>query len=292
MGMLLLLAAGTARAQDAVAPAGQADERGDGRNVFFVPEKRQTLHATMFGAGWANTYDTYLSPLEYTGWNVSFMHETFRMTHWRHISTQGVWRVHASRTKNAPDNHQMWGGRVSYQHTWHYNWRLLPQDDPHIPHRLTLRAGIGIKGDIGGLYNVTSGNNPGQVYASASLMASVAADFHFRIAGHPFMVNAQLDAPFLGMMFSPDYWQPYYHIFVKGNYSRNIVCAWPGNCPTLHARLSLDIPVATHTLRIAYAADLLQSTPNNLRQHTYLHTFMLGWVKRFAILKRPKSSVK
>ena len=247
------------------------------QDTLIVSPRLQTTHVNLFGAGWANTYDTYLSPLEYNGWNIAYQHETMRQTHWRNITTQGKWRIHASRTKNRAQNHSAWGARLSYQHAWHYNWQV---------NRFSLRAGLGIKGDIGGLYVSHGGNNPAQGYASLALIASVAAECPFTLFNRPFCLSTQLDAPWLGMMFSPNYLQPYYDIFTKGHYSHNIVCSWQGNCPTLHGQLMLDIPVCSQTLRLGYAFDFIQSTPNHLRQHTYLHTFMLGYVKRFAIIKR------
>lgn len=261
-------------------------------DTLIVKRHNQSRHSTMFGAGWANTYDTYLSPLEYKGADIAFMHETERPTHWPRISTQGMWRGHASTAQPAASNRDAYGGRIGYQHVWRYNLTAVQGTGTTAEARnFNLNIGGGIGGDIGCLYNTHVGNNPAQAYANVSLIASVAADYTFNVSWwkrhtrrNPFTLRAQLDAPFLGLMFSPRYGQSYYNIFYQGNYDRNIVVTWPGNAPTLRGHVTLDIPVSRYTLRIGYVFDALQATPNNLRQHTYLNNIMIGWSKRFAVL--------
>lgn len=247
-------------------------------DTLIVPRRLQSVHATLFGFGASNTYDTYLSPLEYSGIDIAFMHETFRMTHWRRISTQGIWRIYLSSTGNRAGNRSHYGGRVGYQHLWHRLWTPCKG--------LTLRAGGGVCGNMGFLYNTHLGNNPAQGYADVALCGSIGADYDFRLWRRTFSLNAQFDAPLLGMMFAPRYGQSYYNLFSQGCYDHNIVCSWLGNAPTLRGHVLLDIPVASYTLRVGYAFDIIQALPNNLRQHTYNHNLMIGWVKRFAIIKR------
>lgn len=41
---------------------------------------RYVMRSTMAGVGHSNVFETYLSPLEYSGTEVRFMHESMRMT--------------------------------------------------------------------------------------------------------------------------------------------------------------------------------------------------------------------
>ncbi|MBR4758471.1 MAG: DUF3316 domain-containing protein, partial [Bacteroidaceae bacterium] len=41
-----------------------------------LPVERSTTHATLFGIGRVNHLDTYLSPMEYRGPQLSYLHET------------------------------------------------------------------------------------------------------------------------------------------------------------------------------------------------------------------------
>lgn len=242
-------------------------------------EHLHTRHATMFGAGWMNNYDTYLSPLEYKGWNVAFIHETFRMTHWKNVSTQGVWRINGGKSLSPAGNRNYWAAQAGYEHLWHYNW--------HLNDHWTLRAGGGIEGYGGFLYSSHGGNNPAQGYVNIAFEASVSADYKFRIGTRHFTAYAQLDAPFLGMMYSPRYMQPYYMAFgEKGRYDHNVVCTGPWNAPTLRGCAMIDMPIASYTVRFGYAFNIVQATPNNLRHHMWTHAFMIGWVKHFHILKK------
>lgn len=55
--------------------------------LFFLCMRRKTvcttryvMRSTMAGVGHSNVFETYLSPLEYSGTEVRFMHESMRMT--------------------------------------------------------------------------------------------------------------------------------------------------------------------------------------------------------------------
>ena len=50
---------------------------------------KEVLHSTLFGAGWANVLDTYLSPLSYTGISHGTFHRSERPAHFG----EGRWRV-------------------------------------------------------------------------------------------------------------------------------------------------------------------------------------------------------
>ena len=56
-----------------------------------VPERQPTARTFLLGIGRTNQLDTYLSPMEYKGTQVSFLTQSERMTHLaqRHISFQG-----------------------------------------------------------------------------------------------------------------------------------------------------------------------------------------------------------
>ena len=45
-----------------------------------IRANRYVMRSTMIGAGHNNVFETYLSPLEYNGPEVRFMHESMRMT--------------------------------------------------------------------------------------------------------------------------------------------------------------------------------------------------------------------
>ncbi|MBO5181212.1 MAG: DUF3316 domain-containing protein [Paraprevotella sp.] len=245
-----------------------------------LPDNRYTTHATMFGAGRSHQLDTYLSPQEYSGPQVTFLRETLRKTHWAagRVSTQSLLSGYFAYTENAAQNAEDMAGLIEYQVGWHYNWAL--------PCRLRLMAGGQVGAHAGFLYNTRNGNNPAQAKAGAELSASVAALYPFRIRRVPFAVRYQCDMPVMGMMFSPAYGQSYYELFSEGNYDHNICFTHPGNAPTFRQLLTLDFPIKDYTFRIGYRCYIRQSHVNELKSHIYNHSFMIGYVKHFQFIKR------
>ena len=76
---------------------------------------RYVMRSTLFGAGFNNVMDTYLSPLEYTGPEVRILHERMRMTHLMNgnVSTQSVFQLHASYAENISKTAKMYYGPAS-----------------------------------------------------------------------------------------------------------------------------------------------------------------------------------
>lgn len=245
-----------------------------------VPDNRYTTHATLIGAGRSSLLETYLSPLEYTGPQLTFLRETLRKTHWAEgrVSTQSLLGGYFAYTQNPVRNAEDMAGMIEYRTGWHSNWTL--------PFRLRLMAGGQIGAYAGFVYNTRNGNNPAQAKAGAELSASVVAIYPFRIRHVPFAIRYQCDMPVMGMMFSPAYGQAYYEIFSEGNYDHNVRFTHPGNAPTFRQLLTLDFPVKDYTFRVGYLCDVRQSRVNALKSHTYNHSFLVGYVKHFQFIKR------
>lgn len=239
-----------------------------------------TTHSTLFGIGSTNLYDTYLSPLEYRGGQMNFLRESLRRTHWLdgRITTQGLLHGYFGYARNLEDTGKEMAGQIGYDIGWHYNWLL--------PCRLRLMAGGQLGTQLGFLYNMRGGNNPAQARLAVNLSASLAVIYPFRIKRVPLSVRYQFDLPVLGAAFSPAFGQSYYEIFYENDYDHNICCTHPGNAPSSRHLLTFDIPVKGFTLRVGYQCDIRQSKMNNLRNHTYNHSFMIGYVKHFYFIKK------
>lgn len=244
------------------------------------PPHRYTTHAVLFGAGRTNQFETYLSPVEYTGPQFSFLRETQRKTHWAdgRVTTQGRLHGYLAYVENRAETSNELGGAVGYNVGWHYNWTPLPG--------LRLMAGGLAGGEIGFLYNLRNSNNPAQARALVEVAASVAACYRFRIRRQGFALRYQADLPVMGSMFSPNYGQSYYELFSQGHYDHNICFTHPGNAPSMRQLLTLDFPLGGFTFRAGYLCDIRQSRVNGLRSHAYNHTFLIGYVKHFCFLKR------
>ena len=132
-------------------------------------------HSFVLGIGSSHQLDTYLSPLNYTGYQVSFVRETLRMTRLanRRVSFQTLWQGTFSQTSNISGTATDLGGHIGYDALWHYNWTPVQG--------LRLMAGGAIGADAGVLYNSRGGNNPAQGRVNIDLSASVMAIYKFQL---------------------------------------------------------------------------------------------------------------
>ncbi len=268
---LLLVTAGSLEC------AAQQDTRQGDYSVTGRPVSR----AVMVGMGHSSQLDTYLSPMEYGGPQLSFLTQRERMTGMAggHIAFQGTMQGAFSYTENPAGNANDLGGRLGYDAGWHYVWQPL--------RHLSLKAGGLVGADVGFLYNTRNGNNPAQARANVDVSLSAGGSYEFHIRRLPMEAHYQADLPVLGCMFSPRYGQSYYEIY-QGYGDHNVRFTQPGNALSLRQLLTLDFCFPRTTLRVGYLSDIRQSHVNGIRTHDISRSFMLGYVRHFQTLKRKR----
>lgn len=245
-----------------------------------VPDRAPTSKAFLLGIGRTNQLDTYLSPMEYKGLQVSFMMQSERMTKLakRRISFQSTFQGVFTHTDNPAETASYTGGRLAYDAGWHYHYSPL--------NNLDLRGGALVGADVGFLYNSRNGNNPAQGNFSLDLSLSAGAAYSFSIKKLPMKVTYQADLPIIGIMFSPEFGESYFEIS-KNGVGHDIICAQPGNALSLRQLLMMDFCLKRITLRIGYLCDIRQSNASSLKYHDISHSFMFGIVRHFQLMKRP-----
>ena len=84
--------------------------------------------AVSYGIGYANIYDTYLSPQEYKGIDFRISRETMKMTRqWDgNISVQNFLQANISYTHNHVDNNNSFSGLLNWNYGLHYQFRISP----------------------------------------------------------------------------------------------------------------------------------------------------------------------
>ena len=241
---------------------------------------RYVMRSTLFGVGHSNVFETYLSPLEYTGTEVRFLHESMRMTRLLggKVSGQSLIQVNASYNKNISQTAEMYAGLVNWSYALHYQFRM--NDD-----KLKILVGPMLDLNGGVVYNRRNSNNPAQAKAYGGLGASGMLIYKFRIARYPLTVRYQANLPLLGVMFSPEYGESYYEIFSLGNGGRNVLFTSLHNNPSLRQMVTLDFPIRNVTMRVGYVCDIQQSKVNNLKSHAYSHDFMIGFIRNLYLLR-------
>lgn len=243
---------------------------------------RHVMRSVMIGAGHNNTFETYLSPLEYEGPEVRFAYETMRMTRLMdgNVSVQNLFQLHASYTENISQTNHTYGGLVNWSYALHYQFRPAKGLKILFGPMLDLNAGV--------VYNRHNSNNPAQAKAYGGLGASGMLIWKFRIRNYPMTVRYQANLPLLGAMFSPEFGESYYEIFSLGNGGRNVVFTSLHNNPSLRQLLTLDFSVGNTVMRVGYVCDLQQAKVNNLKSHTYSHDFMIGVVRNLYLFHGKK----
>lgn len=233
----------------------------------------KVTRSTMIGIGGMNRLDTYLSPIDYKGTSLRFISSVMR-EHKCEWDMQYTYEGNIDYTSNPSDNANQIAGSFDFTYALMHRWEMLDG-------RLKLRAGGMGTLDIGFAYNMrNSGNNPAQGYASLSLGGEGMASYTFPLWHRSFIVSYEARLPLLGIAFSPNYGQSYYEMFSLGNYDHNIVMTSIAT-PSLRQMVALDVPLTEKAaLRLGYLADIRQGKPNNLKQHIYSNSFIIGVTRK------------
>ncbi len=254
--------------------------------VDTLQSYRPITRATLYGVGFTNLLDTYLSPQEYTGVDFRLSRESMRMMKWGNgrVSQQTFFQANLGYTHNKADNNNIFSGLANWNYGLHY----------HFPLTSNFRLLAGGVADLNGgfVYNLRNGNNPAQARAYINIAASGMAIWNLRIKQMPVTLRYQLNLPLAGVMFMPNYGQSYYEIFTLGHAEGVINFTSLHNQPSLRQMLTADIPVGKIRMRLAYVWDAQQAKVNGIKTHAYSHVFMVGAVKKFNLIPTPSSKRK
>lgn len=240
--------------------------------------RRPITRSTMYGWGTSHLYDTYLSPLSYTGSQLRVLRESGRALsgHEGRLSRQILFQGHLALCSNRPETANELAGMVNWNYALHYRFSI-------IDNRLRLFVGPMWQLHGGFTYNTRNGNNPAQARLYTNLAASFMCQYDIPWQRLPLTLRYQADVPFLGLMFSPRYGQSYYEIFSLGHTGDILHLTSFHNQPTLRHWLTADFRLRRFTLRVGYMADMQQARVSGLRAHDYSHTFLVGLVKKLTM---------
>lgn len=237
----------------------------------------QKTHSYLLGVGHTDILDTYLSPEKYRGTDFRFV-SLLRCD--RDSSTWSRLITHEGNLAFA-DNRSGNGGEMGGGYTFNYALRRKWQTSLW-GSRLSLMAGGAAQLEVGFLYNTRGSNNPAQARLSLQVGPNVALDYNLPFSQrHPLTLHYDVWAPLAGIMFSPNYGQSYYEIFSRGNYDHNVVPTTFIATPCLRQMLTVDFRLIGTTWRMGYLGDIRQAKVNNLKWHSYTHSFVIGFVKGF-----------
>ncbi|MDL2215324.1 DUF3316 domain-containing protein, partial [Dysgonomonas sp. OttesenSCG-928-M03] len=161
-----------------------------------------TNKATLIGIGKSNIYDTYLSPLKYTGVSLRILNERMKKTSWfnHKFSWQQFIELEFSSVDNPAKNANEYSFLLGYSWGGHYN--LVKTDK----FRFSAGGSWNINGGV--LYNQRNSNNPASARIYTNIHLSAIAFYTWK----NITFRGQMDTPLAGMLFSPEYSQSYYEI--------------------------------------------------------------------------------
>ena len=243
-------------------------------NSFAQENEMLAYKSTMLGMGTINVYDSYLSPLNYSGSSLGLIDEYWEMTKLLegNVAIQQLFNLDFSSTLNKVGNSIEYNGLMEYNCGLFYRFAPLS--------KLKIFAGSQVNGLGGFIYNVRNSNNPVTIKAHLNLTLSGAASYDFRIKLQPFRLRCQISTPLVGLMFSPQYGQSYYEISL-GDESQLIYFSSFHNHFSLRNSFSLEIPLWFMTLRLMYVNSIYETFINGIDTRIHNNSFMIGFSEEF-----------
>ncbi len=223
----------------------------------------------LLGTGSAAVLDTYLSQEHYSGIGAGFLHEMRKDLRKDSLwSRTHTYRLEFSRTRPRSKAASDYSGMFDYSFGMHRKFTIAGVVD--------IAPGAQADFFLGGIYNTRNGNNPAQLKLGADLAPSVRAAYRFRLLKKRMRIDYAVSLPLVGLEFSPAYGQSYYEIFSRGNYDHNVCfsSAFTGASPC--QRLTLSVFFGAKALTFGYLGNCRQAETNNLKYHSYTHSFVFG----------------
>ena len=250
--------------------------------ISFIPAWAQEVaipinmvyQSTMLGVGNSNVHDSYLSPLKYSGINLGLYHEQMKMTGLMNgnISAQHLFTLDFSSTDNDSETASDYAGFIGYSYGLHYRFQPVQ--------KLQVFAGLQAAGMLGFVYNDRNGNNPATGKAHINLNLSGMAAYSWQIKSQPIHFRYQVDAPFIGILFSPEFGQSYYEISL-GDDSNLVHFASFHNQVFLRNVLSVELPFNFMTLRLSYLNSIYETDVNHIKTRIHTNSFYIGFSRDF-----------
>ena len=237
----------------------------------------------MIGYGKNSVYDTYLSSIEYKGNDIGFYREHMKMTGLfnGNVSAQHLFNINFSWGDNKTGTATNYAGFLDYAYGLHYKFESGK--------RLQLFAGGQANGLLGFVYNSRNGNNPATGKAHININLSAIASYRFNIKSQPIFLRYQINVPFVGVMFSPEFGQSYYEISL-GDSDQLAHFASFHNYLSLRNMISVEVPVNSFTFRLSYMNNIYETRINNLETRITRNSFYIGLSKNFYTVSYKKRS--
>ena len=244
--------------------------------------ERPVLQQYRIEIGGGSALSTYLSPLRYGGRTLGVSGQWSKASQWAPESLVMTFQAGGNMRDYLNPAHTASMIGIDGLFTWGIQWRK------RLPYSLQVTAGGAIDVNGGCLYLTRNGNNPVNVYASASLDLCASLSWRFKIGRLPMVLSDELRLPSLGCFFSPQYGETYYEIWL-GNHEGLAHCGWWGNNFCIDNLLSLKLDFGKTAMEVGYRYDYRSQWASSLSTKISTHSFVIGIIPHGLGIKRKQN---
>lgn len=238
-----------------------------------VTHSPQTPTSFIFTAGIGGKSDlnTYLSPLRYSGTEISLSARWTRAmaANPEHLRMAFDLDLDGGITQNPRGTKSLYDASLSFN--WGMNWTTM------IPGNVRIFAGGKLGFEAGGMYLPYNGNNPATAIADVGLSLNLAAAWPFRLRKIPVLLSEEITLPAVSAFFSQQYGESYYEIYI-GNHSGLVHAGWWGNHFGIRSDLTADLMLGKCALRLGYRFDVKSSWVCSINTQRVSHSLLVGLV--------------
>lgn len=216
--------------------------------------------------------DTYLSPLRYSGIHMALAGRWSKDLPFGHnLSMSFDGRMEGMRLLNPARNATEWQGAIGFGWIMQRRWS--------VGSRLTLAAGGGAGLYLGALYISRNANNPVAAKCQLGLTGALSASWKTQLGKVPLTVSDHMVSPVATLLFSQDYGQPYYNIYL-GNRGSLVHGGWWGNNFCIDNLLCVSFGLKKGDMGIGYRLRYYSSHVCNLDTRILTHAAVISWTPR------------
>ncbi|MDR1372937.1 MAG: DUF3316 domain-containing protein [Dysgonamonadaceae bacterium] len=238
---------------------------------FYVSAQESvnlTYRSTIAGLGVANVYDSYLSPLKYSGIKSGLVFEQMRNTNiGENIVSQNLFDIAYMQAKNPAGTATCIAGTFQYDYGLFYKFKIAD--------RLRLFAGTQADCLLGFILNSRNGNNPATGKFHLNLNFSAIASYTVNIKSLPLRFLYQTSSPFVGYLYATEYGQSYYEIGL-GDSERLMHLSSFHNYLFFKNTVTVEIPIKETTFRFGYIHSFYQTKINSLESQVFSNSVYAG----------------
>lgn len=235
----------------------------------LIREQRPIESVYLAEGGYAETLDTYLSPLRYRGGGFGVSGHWSKATPFapQTIEMEMNGAVRASSTTNPA------GNAFTYGLLFNFDWGLNRYWQLDESWRVSAGAAVGTT--FGALYMPRNGNNPASAKCDLMLSLRMVGEWNTCIHGFPIRFRDSVTLPSIGVLFSPEYTETYYEIYL-GNRQGLVNAGWWGNHFCIDNLLTAELPTGRNRLTVGYRFQVYSSFVNSLNTQIINHSLVVG----------------